>query len=586
MFDDLESILLKEYPTLPTQDVPKIVNALEEKFKAEILSNGLQGAIFGGGFPGGGIPNGPGTQGVSQVNNIFNNLRWYFISNFRQALSEAYCELGLIKIIVEVPVDDAFRGGVTIESKELTPEELKQLDDCVDREGDMQHHILAHYWKRLFGGAGLIILTDQDPTTPLDINAIQPGTALEFRPVDMWELYFDLQNTEGHDSAIQDEKFEYYSYYSKKLHKSRVIKLVGRPAPSFLRPRLRGWGLSEVESLVRVVNQYLKGTDLIYELLDEAKIDVFGIKNLTNTLLAPNGTQRVFERIQIANKQKNFQHALVTDAEDTYEQKTLTFTGLADVMKEIRFQAAAELRMPLTKVFGISASGFNSGEDDIEVYNGMIESTIRSQAKKQVLKTVELRCQQLFGRVPSDLRIEFKPLRVMGAEQEENVKNSQTKRLLDSLAAGAITLKEFRDACTKETLLVIPLDPSALPDGADQLGNTSGNDEEQLDKEADVEEDQESLMYGNTPSTQEDPKEKSVANSSQEQLDKEHGISLEITQHNSDPMVGEKIENPGSVDEPKWEAAKKDADKSIGKRSWALVSYIYKRLGGTFKSKK
>lgn len=455
----------------------------------EAVNNGLQGALFGSGVPGGGIPTGPGSQNVSQINQLFPNLRWYFASNFRQVLSEAYVELGLVQTVVDVPVDDALRGGVDIVSKQLSPENLRALMDTVDRADDLPIVAKAAKWTRLFGGGGVMILTDQDPTTPLDLSLIDAESPLEFRAVDMWELYFDLQNMEGYDPAIGNEKFEYYSYYGTKVHKSRVLAMRGQEAPSFLRPRLRGWGFSVVEALIRSLNQYLKGTDLIYELLDEAKIDVFGLKNLVSTLVNPNGASQVYQRVQLANAQKDFQHALVMDAEDTYEQKTLTFSGLAEVMEQVRYQVASDLRMPVTKVFGISAAGFNSGEDDIEVYNGMIESTIRSKIKKDILRVLEIRCQKMFGFIPDDLSISFKPLRVMGAKEEQEVKTQQHARLLQSLQLGAISLEEFRQACNKENLLGINLENEGLPEGSDEIGNIPGQDEEEIDKEADDESD-------------------------------------------------------------------------------------------------
>lgn len=459
-----------------TKQLDKIKNDLRAELQSSVVQNGLSAAIFGAGIPGVGFGPGTNSQQVSQVTEIFNNLRWYFVSNFRQALSEAYCELGLVQTIVDVPVDDAFRGGVEVKSKQLSPEQLDMLRDCDEREGDINTVAQALKWTRLFGGGAVVIVTDQDYETPLDINAITPDSLLEFRAVDMWELYFDLQNTGGYDSAIQEERFEFYSYYGKKLHKSRVLKMKGLVVPSFLRPRLRGWGFSVVEALVRSINQYLEGTSLIYELVDEAKIDVFGIKNLTSTLLQPEGTKAVATRIQLANQQKDYQHALVMDAEDTYEQKTLTFAGLADVMKEIRIQVASDLRMPLTKVFGLSAAGFNSGEDDIEVYNGMIESTIRQKARVDVLRVLELRCQKLFGYIPDDLSISFKPLRVLSTVEEEDVKDKKHARLVTAMQAGAISLEEYRDACNKDDLLGIQLEDDNLPEDAGSIGSDTIDD--------------------------------------------------------------------------------------------------------------
>lgn len=479
-------------PSKPKQmtknQLTKVYNETKTALNNEIVNNGLAGAIFGAGSPVNGQGfGGPGTSTVSQPAQIFNDLRWYFVSNFRQMLSEAYVELGLIQTLVNQPVEDAFRGGVDIQSKVLNPDQLSQLMDSLDRYGDIGIVSQGMKWNRLFGGAGVLILTDQDPTTPLNIAAIGTETPLEFRAVDMWELYFDLQNSGGYDPAIQDESYDFFSYYGVKVHKSRVILMKGLQAPSFLRPRLRGWGFSVVESVVRSVNQYLLGTNLIYELADEAKIDVFKIKNLVSTLMSPRGTAQIAQRIQLANREKNYNHALVLDGEDDYNQKQLSFSGLAEIMKEIRMQVASDLRMPVSKLFGTGSSGFSSGEDDIENYNAMVESTIRQQAKKDVLQVIELRCLKLFGSVPPDLSISFKPLRVLGLVDEEKVKDSQYGRLESMFDKGALSLNEFRQAVNVAELAVIQLDNRPEVEGADDLDVSKGEDSEEDGEESEGE---------------------------------------------------------------------------------------------------
>src|SRR5580698_1305599 len=208
----------------------------------------------------------------------------------------------------------------------------------------------------------------------------------------MWELFWDKQNTEGYDPAIQTEDFEYYNYYGEQIHKSRVMRLKGFTSPSFIRPRLRGWGFSVVEVLVGSLNQYLKATDLSFQVLDEFKIDVFKIKNLVNTLMSPMGQQKVNQRVQMANYQKNYQNALVMDSEDDWDHKQLSFAGLAETMAGIRMQVAADMRMPITKLFGTSASAGigNTDQNDMENYNSMVESQVRNKSKYDVLRICEI----------------------------------------------------------------------------------------------------------------------------------------------------------------------------------------------------
>jgi phage-related protein (TIGR01555 family) len=424
-------------------------------------------ANFPGGVNGGfafnpfGLPGSAefGGEMLSNANTIFKALRWYFVSNFRQVLSEAYVEIGLISTIVDVPVDDAFRGGMEIKSKQLSPEQVEELQISLDRDDDLNTVAQAAKWSRLFGGGGVIILTDQDPRTPLDLTKITEDSPLEFRAVDMWELFYMDQNVnDAFDPSLMEHTQEHYNYYGKLVHRSRVMRLKGLVAPSFVRPRLRGWGFSVVERLVRSLNQYIKNTSLTFELLDEAKVDVYHIKNLVNTLLSPQGANRVKQRVATANQIKNFQNAIVIDSEDEYEQKQLNFSGLSDVMVQCRIQIASEMRIPLTKLFGISAAGFNSGEDDIENYNASVESEVRSKVKYMVLRMIEIKCQKLFQMVPDDLMVTFKPLRVLSAPDEETVKTQKFARLKEAAAEGLITPQQFIDAANKGNLFDIQLE--------------------------------------------------------------------------------------------------------------------------------
>lgn len=446
----------------------KSVNVIKSSESAEntasrLLNSALQDAVLG--FN----PGGPGTA-LSQVDTIFLNMRWYLISNMRQPLNEGYCEIGVIKTIVDVPVEDAFRGGFTYQSKQLSTENLEELQSVMAEEDDFGKMGYVKKWDRLFGGAGLVLVTDSDPERPFKIDQIKEGDKVGFRDADMWELFWDKQNIDGDGEPFDTPATKYFRFYGKNIHRSRVLIQKGIRAPSFIRPRLRGWGLSVVEILVRSINQYLKANDLTFEVLDEFKVDIYKIKNLVETLASAEGVAQVQNRIRIGNLQKNYQNAVVIDAEDDLTQKQISFAGLSDVQVGIRMQIASDLRMPLTKVFGISAQGFSSGEDDIENYNAMVESSIRTPTHKDFITMGKIRCQQIFGMVPDDLRGEFQPLRILGAEQQENVKNAQFQRAHTAWTAGGMSQKEYKDACNKAKLFPIQVDTSAdtLADKLDQ----------------------------------------------------------------------------------------------------------------------
>lgn len=432
----------------------------KNKINAQEFKNSLSSVIQSLGSPYGLMTTGFGSTQVSQVDTFFKNNRWYLISNIRQILSEIYVEHGIVQTLIDVPVDDAFRGGIDIKSDQLSEEEVQDLVQFADRQGVLKNFIQAQKWMRLFGGAAVLLINDDDPATPLEPKDLEQDSEMHFKAVDQWELYYGLKSEGYQEGDWLAKEPEFFNYYGHKVHKSRVIPMVGKMAPSLIRPKLRGWGVSVLETVIRSYNQYLKSVNLSFEVLDEFKVDVFKIDGLNNALMSPGGSDKVMRRIQMANLQKNYQDSIAMDAKDDYSSKQLTFSGLAEVMREIRMQIAADLRMPLTKLFGISASGFNSGEDDIENYNAMIESEIRSKVKYDLIRVLEVCCQIKFGHIPDDLKVEFKPLRILTAEQEETVKNQKLQRILSCQQAGFMTAKEAKQAINKENLLPVKIDES------------------------------------------------------------------------------------------------------------------------------
>ena len=89
------------------------------------------------------------------------------------------------------------------------------------------------------------------------------------------------------------------------IHASRAILGKGKQAPVYIRRQLFGWGMSEAERMLRDLNNYIKTQDVLYEILDESKIDVYHIVGLANKLATTNGASIIKNRVQAANQIKN-----------------------------------------------------------------------------------------------------------------------------------------------------------------------------------------------------------------------------------------------------------------------------------------
>ena len=395
-----------------------------------------------------------GTAPIQSANPMFYNNRYYMITNMRTLLNEMYIEHGIIQTMIDQPVEDGFRGGFKIISSELSNDEIIELEKKIEETEAVEKLIEALKWNRLFGGAGLIInVAGEDPRDDFDIEAVGEGREIEFYSADRWELannpYILTPTLTPNGQRVKDVNFNYYGI---EINPSRVLILRGKPAPSLKRLQLQGWGMSELERLVSPMNKFLKNQNVIYELLDEAKLDVYSIDNYAGSV-ASGQEEAVKKRIMLTNYMKSYLNALILDAEDKFDQKQMSMTGVSEVLREARYDIASAMKMPVTKIFGMSSAGFNSGDDDIENYNSMIERDVRTPAKNIIKTIVRLLCKATFDYIPEDIDIEFESLRIMKETEEEALRTSKYNRFRDLYINGLITKGEFYDLLNQENVI-------------------------------------------------------------------------------------------------------------------------------------
>lgn len=392
----------------------------------------------------------------------------------RILLSYSYMTQGLVQTVVKQPVEDAFRGGVEIISQEIDDEEKAQLLQVMysrhavelGHEHPIRHMMTAmglagvdlddsdvdavkdtQIWARLYGGAGMIINTDQKLSSDLIVESITADSPLQFIAADRWELILSQINIWDMTNPTP------FNYYGLPLNRTRVIKVMGEKAPSYIRQRLQGWGMSEIERCIRAINAFVKFENVIFQLMDEAKIDVFQIRGMNSASMSANGVELLRRRLAIAQAQKSYQNAISMDADDAYEQKQIHFSGLAELWNQLRLNLSSALKIPMNKLFGQSATGFGGGEDSIENYNSVVEG-IRERAKPCLMEVARLRARQMFGYDPK-MVLKFKPLKILNGVEEQDVLTKKQDRAVELFTTGLTTGQETSEILAAEQLLPI-----------------------------------------------------------------------------------------------------------------------------------
>jgi phage-related protein (TIGR01555 family) len=416
----------------------------------------------GGGYPLNGLVGFPAgnMSPMSQPWTIADSNNYVPLTLDRILLTFAYMTHGIFQTAIDQPVYDGYKGGIIINSPDLDEADIQLLQEHI-RDNRTLHEVRdAQRWARLYGGAGLIINTTQNGDTdrqyPLRREFMDyPDTPLSFVAADRWELTMSIVN-------FQDVEFP-YNYYGTPLPKDRVLRIIGKEAPSFVRPQLMGWGFSDLERMIRELNAYVRANESLFQMLKEWNIDVWQLVGFNDTILSDLAQGKVNKRIMYANYLKSTTNSIMMDAEDKFEQRTQTFSGVGEVFQQIRLGTCGALRMPMSKVFGFAASGLNSNQDDMENYNAMIEAEIREPAIPILHDVVGLSCRQLFGYEP-ELTISFKPLRELDAVEEEEVKTSKQTRLFQFYTAGLLSPQETMESAKKQEL---HMEDSKVLHGAD-----------------------------------------------------------------------------------------------------------------------
>lgn len=391
---------------------------------------------------------------ISQSDTVDVNLRRYMISQNRMLLSYLYVEIGIIQTLIDQPVDDAFAKMPIMQSNELKTEEIEEVQQYIQEHGWLEVFKQALKWQRLYGGSGLMINVPQNPASQFRIDRVNQNTPIELYALDRWELNYKPSGEISPENMnvskpVTDTP---YDIYGETFHKSRVLPFKGKEAPSILKMQLMGWGMSEVERMIRSLNSFLKNQDVIFELLDEAKIDVFKVFGFQDAVMGGQ-EDKVIKQVTAMNMIKNYNNAIVMDKEDEYDQKTINFAGLDQMYSQIRRTICGDLKFTEQKLWGTTTPGFGDGEDALENYNSMLESEIRIKSRQNLIMIYKIACQVVHGFIPEDIDLEYPPLRVLTSEQEEKVKNDKFSRLLQTYQAQLISEEDFINAVNKANLL-------------------------------------------------------------------------------------------------------------------------------------
>jgi len=356
---------------------------------------------------------------------------WYFEQMHHDQLECMYRSNWLARKVVDIPVEDMTREGICFEGDS---DQCEAFDAELGRLQFDKCFFEALTKSRLYGGAYLYMSDGaEDVSEPFNeangVAFIKALSCYELRP-----LSIDLDLS----SPNYGEPQSYTSGFSAGasiIHPSRVIRFVGREIPRTF--NIDGHynyeiGDSILETIRFSIEDATSAQQGIANLIQEAKVDVFKVKNFMSKLSKKLHENALLDRFTLIQRMKGIMGAVVIDSDDEYEQKRINFAGLTDIEKMFLQIVAGAADIPVTRLLGQSPSGMNAtGESDIRNY---YDSIAAMQNRKRPLLDI------LFSRIAAGMGISmpdysFNSLWQMDAAQKSEIanRNAQTAQVYANL---------------------------------------------------------------------------------------------------------------------------------------------------------
>jgi phage-related protein (TIGR01555 family) len=414
-------------------------------------------------------------RSIDSIQNLYGWERYELFTLQRNLLTQRYATDGIFRNIMTMEVNDALRSTPKISSKQLSLDDIAILEEYISENEIID--TLKHFFifNNLYGGSGLIIdVLGHNFEDFFSANMLKKGDRVKFYAVDRWELSSNTLNDA--DQTLASQHWGEYYYYGRKINPDRILTLKGIAAPSYLGLELQGWGLSLAEPLVTPSSLYETGIRVLYELLSEAKIDVMHLDGL-NQILSSSRAKQMEDRLMLVADLKNVTSMLALDSKDNFEQKQISFAGVADVIRELKYEICSAVDLPVSKIWGVQASGFSSGNEDIIKYNAKVMSDLRPRCILMLKKVLKIICGSLFGFAPLDLSIELDDLTLLTQEQIELKKQNEFLRLKTLYDSRLLSSQELGQALDSGGILKMDSkmvrgelpEMSAIPEGVEEI---------------------------------------------------------------------------------------------------------------------
>lgn len=343
-------------------------------------------------------------------------------------MEAAYFDNWIAGAVVDHPVEDATR-----EWRLFTGKAAAKIHEA-EKKYELQEKTQAAFtWAAVYGGAGVLLITDQELGEPLDLNKIKQGSLKRLVNLDRTMISPSTYNYSD-PTAENYMRAETYRINGgvQSVHHSHFIIAPGESLPPRLRLLNNGWDDSVLRRCMEDLKDSAAAKSGIASLILEANVDVISRENLGTDLSSGDMDQSIMNRFLNFGMLKSMFRLALMDSTETFERKPISFGGLGEILSVLMQWTAGAAKQPMTRLFGVQSKGLgDSGEGDAKNYYNRVRGDQEMKYRKFLNQIDEILIRSTLGDIPDDLNYEFNPLEIPTENEmkDRNLAEAQTDDL-------------------------------------------------------------------------------------------------------------------------------------------------------------
>lgn len=400
--------------------------------------------------------------------------------------------------IVETPPEDMLREGYEI-CLPKDPDYAQEIEENCERLALNEHIRVALQYERAYGGGGILLgvndgLPLSAPLNPARVKSVDFLTTYTPRELTPWTYYADQQKGRYGDIALYHLTPTFIPPGSKlppvqEVHESRLIRFGGIVTSriSLMRSPIPGWGRSIFDRILQVITDFQSNWAGASILMQDFAPGVLKLKKLAQILASQSKDDVTIQnRAQAIAMGRSIANTTILDSEEEFERKTVSVSGLAELLAAFNLRLGAAAEMPVAMIMGDSPAGLNAtGDSDHRWYYNRVKAKQKSRLEPRLKAFMRLLAGKDVAKLKG-LKIDFRPLWMLTEAEQATMRYTQAQTDQIYITAQVVTPQEIAKSRFTErgysTSTTIDLDLRDEMDNADdekaRLGEGAAEDKE------------------------------------------------------------------------------------------------------------